>query len=305
MDTLAFGAIKDCRRLTNGTVELVITASVGPRVVRYGFPGGQNLLGEYPDEVVPTPMGPLHLLGGHRLWAAPELMEITYAPDDAPVKVKEEGPLAAVFTQSVDQAGLEKEIRVALDAKGTGVTLRHRITNRRKAAIEIAPWALSVMRDGTAIIPAEPYKSHDEYFLPARPFVLWHYTDLADPRFTFGKKYVRMTALAPVTEPTKIGFGNRQGWVAFAARGELFVKTFPWKDGAAYLDMGCNCEFYTVKKFLEVESLGPLAKVAPGESVEHTERWGLWRNVDTTGDDAALDRALAPVKAFVGGGSAG
>jgi len=302
METTEFSGIKDCRRLANGTVEVVVTASCGPRIVRYGFPGGQNLLGEYPDEVVPTPMGPLRLLGGHRLWAAPELMDITYAPDNGPIAVKEEGPLAAVFAQPVDQAGLEKEIRIALDAKGPGVTLRHRITNRRKAALELAAWALSVMRDGTAIIPAEPYKGHDEYFLPARQFVLWHYTDLADPRFKLGTRYVRMTALAPVTEPTKIGFGNRQGWAAFAAHGQVFVKTFPWKDGGAYPDFGCNCEFYTVKKFLEVESIGPLVTLKPGESVEHVERWGLFANIDATGDDEALDRALAPVKAFVAGG---
>ena len=301
MEKLEYNGIKDCRRLTNGTVELVVTASCGPRIIRYGFPGGQNLLGEYPDEVIPTPMGKYFLYGGHRLWVAPELMEITYAPDNGPIAVKEQGKLAASLRPPVDKAGMEKEIVVALDARGPGVTLTHRLVNRRKAPIRLAPWAISIMRDGTAIIPAEPYKSHDDEFLPARPFVLWHYTDLSDPRFTYGKKYLRMTAIAANNEPTKIGFGNRRGWAAFFARGEVFVKTFPWKDGAEYTDMGCNCEFYTVRKFLEIESVGPLVTLKPGESVEHVERWGLFRDIDASGDDESLDRALAPVRKFVSG----
>ncbi len=46
---------------------------------------------------------------------------------------------------------------------------------------------------GRAIYPQEPYISHTEYLLPARPMVLWHYTDLSDPRFQLGDRFLRLS----------------------------------------------------------------------------------------------------------------
>ena len=34
----------NCIRLSNGTVEVVITTAIGPRVIRYAFIGGDNIL---------------------------------------------------------------------------------------------------------------------------------------------------------------------------------------------------------------------------------------------------------------------
>src|ERR1039458_8429636 len=38
-------------RVSNSEVELVVTGDVGPRVIRFGFVGGQNLLKEYPEQL--------------------------------------------------------------------------------------------------------------------------------------------------------------------------------------------------------------------------------------------------------------
>ena len=46
-------------------------------------------------------------------------------------------------------------------------------------------------------------------------------------------------------------------------------------EGGNYPDGGCSFETYTCKNFLEMESLGELATVAPGESVDHVEHWEL------------------------------
>src|SRR4029450_3223532 len=56
-----------CIRLANDTVELVITTAIGPRVIRYAFLGGDNLLGEVPDLVTKTAFGEWKPWGGHRL----------------------------------------------------------------------------------------------------------------------------------------------------------------------------------------------------------------------------------------------
>ena len=67
-----------CRWLTNGQLRLAVTTERGPRIVFCGLGEGRNLLAETPEFMLPSPNGPLGLLGGHRLWYAPELPERTY-----------------------------------------------------------------------------------------------------------------------------------------------------------------------------------------------------------------------------------
>jgi len=48
----------------------------------------------------------------------------------------------------------------------------HRLTNRSVWGIDVAPWALTIMNGGgEVIVPHEPYRSHDDYLLPARPLL--------------------------------------------------------------------------------------------------------------------------------------
>jgi hypothetical protein len=147
------------------------------------------------------------------------------------------------------------------------------------------------------IVPQEPYRSHDDYLLPARPLALWHYTDLSDRRWRIGKKYIRLKTDATLAEPQKVGIGNKQGWAAYLRNRTLFLKRFPWIDAAAYPDFGSNTETYTAGSFIELETLAPLARLAPGESAAHTERWFLFRNVTVTESEQSVDTALLPLVA--------
>src|SRR6266511_4651945 len=72
-------------------------------------------------------------------------------------------PISIRLEQPVEPGtGIQKAMVVTLDASGTGVTVRHTLTNRGQKPFELAPWALTVMNPGgTAIIPQEPYASHD------------------------------------------------------------------------------------------------------------------------------------------------
>ena len=72
----------------------------------------------------------------------------TYAPDNGPVHISIKGDVL-VATEPVEPlTGLEKQITVKLAATGTHVEVLHRIRNTNKTAIELAPWALSMMAQG-------------------------------------------------------------------------------------------------------------------------------------------------------------
>lgn len=301
MEKVAYFDQPNCYRLSNGTVEAIVTTDIGPRVIRYGFAGGENMLAELPDESVKTEYGVWKPWGGHRLWHAPEAIPRTYVPDNTPIGFQALGDSSARLVQPTEkETGVRKEMTVTLDADGTRLTLRHSITNCGPWDVELAPWALTIMNGaggGTVILPQEPYRSHDEYLLPARAMVLWHYTDLSDPRWQFGKKYVRLNVDAKLKEPQKLGLTDKQGWAAYAHDRTLFVKRFAFSGGGVYPDGMCNCETYTAGSFVEVETLGVLSSLAPGASAEHVEQWYLFKDVEIGDTDESVDAAVAPLVA--------
>lgn len=290
--------LANCLALSNGTVEVVVTTDVGPRVLHYGFAGASNVLGACPEASVETEWGEWKPWGGHRLWTAPEASPRSYSPDDAPVRAEAEGGLGVRLSPPVDaRTGIEKELVVTLDAEGPGVTLRHRITNRGAWRVEAAAWGLTIMRGGgEAIIPQEPFGPHPQSLLPARPLVLWPYTDMGDARFTFGRRLIRFRSDPSKPEPNKIGLMNKQGWAAYRLGETLFVKRFPFEEGARYPDYGCNNEFFTAGSFIEVESLSGLKELEPGESVEHVERWTLHDHFTAGQDEDELDAGLTQLR---------
>lgn len=299
MEKVSYLNQPNCYRLSNASVEAIVTTDVGPRIIRYGFLDQDNLLAEFPDLVTKTSFGDFKPWGGHRLWAAPEANPRTYFPDNVPVQYEIEAENRIRLMPATEpQTGIQKEMTLSLEETGTRLTIHHRITNRGQWPIDLAPWALTIMNGGgEAIFPQEPYISWDDYLLPARPLVLWHYTDLSDPRWTISGKYIRLRTDESLPAPQKAGMTNKQGWAAYLRRGTLFVKRFPYTEGASYPDYGCNNETYTAGPFIEVESLGPLQRLEPGEAAEHTERWYLFANVQAGESEAQLESAIAPLVA--------
>lgn len=284
-----------CLRLSNGEIDLVVATDFGPRILRYGFLGGENILGEYPDLGTPTPWGEWKPRGGHRLWVAPEEMPLSYAPDDTPVSFEIIGERSLQLKQPVDRAGFEKRITVELGASGSAVDVHHRLINRNNGRMRIAPWAITIMRaGGMTLIPQAPFRSHDDCLVPARSVVLWYFTDLTDPRIQLGRKFIRLSTDASRPEPQKIGVANQQGWCAFHhhATRTLFVKQFAYDVDAIYPDFGANNEGYVADDYMEVETLGPLIDLASNDAVSHTERWFLFNNVTLGQTDDEIEQAI-------------
>jgi hypothetical protein len=65
---------------------------------------------------------------------------------------------------------------------------------------------------------------------------------------------------------------------------------------AVYPDFGCSFETFTNNEFLEMETLGPLARVAPGQVAEQVEHWSLHKDAGVHElTDAELDRVVLPL----------
>jgi hypothetical protein len=295
LTTISYKGWDTCYKLANDRVELVVTGDVGPRVIHFGFVDGDNAFYEDPALLGKVGGDTWVNYGGHRLWHAPEVQPRTYMPDNGPITMTEHATFVR-FVQPVEPAtGIQKELDVALDPGEARATVTHRLRNTNLWAVELAPWAISVMAEGgTAILPFPPRGPHTENLLPSHSFTLWAYTDMQDPRWTWGTRFALLRQDPGNAHPQKAGLWAPDGWAAYANHGELFVKAVTPQPGMAYPDLGCNVEAFTDAVMLEVETLGPLTRLAPGATVEHVERWHLFEDVPAPQDDADVEAHVLP-----------
>jgi hypothetical protein len=289
-------------RIANRTSLLLVLAKVGPRILYYGLHGGENQLHEFLDHAGLIGDGQYHSYAGHRLWVSPEV-ERTYYPDNFPVQVTQlrEGiRFIAPMENAPPGTGLQKEVEVRLASEGTHVTLLHRVKNQGSVPTEMAPWALTVMEGGgRAILPLPPRQAMSkQHLLPEGVVGLWSYTDLADARWKLGTQYLQLTTEASPEARFReqmLGLYNPSGWAAYFRSGHLFVKRAAPELGRTYPDFGCNFETYTEPGFLELETLGPLRTLKPGETAEHVEHWWLFKDVPAGESEAWIEQVVLPL----------
>ena len=293
---VAYKGWKNNLQISNGTVELIVTLDVGPRVMRYGFVGGENLFKEFNEQMGKTGESEWQARGGHRLWHAPEDLKRTYELDNAPIKYEKLGTNGVRLIQAVESnTKLQKEMDITLEYSGSKVLVVHRLRNTAMWDIELAPWALTMMaQGGTEIIPLPPKIPHPQGLLPVSQIITWPYTDMSDSRWHWGKHYITFSQ-DNNKGPNKIGMAHKLGWVAYLLRGNLFIKGFGYEEGRHYADSGSNFETFSNQDFLEIETLGPIQRIAPGKTIEHTERWWLLKGVSNDLSDAGIGRNIRPM----------
>jgi hypothetical protein len=293
-EIISFGGWPNCIRLSNEKVELIATLDVGPRIVRFGFIGGQNFFHLIPDHAGKTGGDTWTMYGGHRLWIAPENIPLSYYPDNFPIQYSLEND-RLLLSQKESTTGIVKQMEISLSADEAAATVVHRFIHEGGSPIELATWGLSVLAPGgRAIVPQEPYGEGDDYLLPCRSMALWNYTLMNDPRWVWGNRYIQAKHDSRYTSEQKIGLLNKEKWAAYYLNGEVMIKHFQYDAEAKYPDFMSNNEVYINGNFLEIETLGPLINLMPGDVTEHQERWTLAR--EFVGDtDEMIDKSVRPL----------
>jgi hypothetical protein len=223
---------------------------------------GRDVAIDFPDS------GTFRFHGGHRLWAAPEIPSITYAPDDHQCEVSA-GDDELTITAPADASGFVKQLSVGLD--GNGLAVDHRLTNAAPESASVAAWAITQFRlGGVALLPIAPSVAGDE-LQADRSLVLWSYTDLTDPRLSWQPS---AAVVAATTGPRfKIGSGPNPGRLGYLIDGQLFTKEILSAGVGPYADRGAVGQVFVEDSFCELESVGPIVTLEPGSSITHREFW--------------------------------
>ena len=286
-------------KLATRALELVVTTAVGPRVASFRSLAGRsrNLFLEFPTDE--KRYHGYYLRGGHRLWHSPEDIVRTYQPDDDPLAVKLLPMGVALTPPGESKTGLQKGMKVELLGERT-VKVTHTLTNRGLWAVECAPWALTMLRPGGhAVLPLLPKGDHARGdLLPTYALVPWTFTDLSLPVWQAHRDFIGV-AVAKASYAQKLGITNYPGWSAYWLEGATFVKYAPVIAGANYPDLGSCFELFTNGAVVELETLGPLVRLAPGRTTTHVEFWTVLDGLPKPDSDAAFAKSLAPaVKAW-------
>lgn len=205
------------------------------------------------------------------MWRAPEIPGVMYQPNDRGVVVAFDG-------QRLDAAGLPDREgvhkRMILEHSDGTLVVDHEISNLGAEAVDLAPWAIAQLAPGGVAYVLHLMQLADAHGVaPNRSLVLWPYTDLGAPEFAFGPS---LTAVAASDRPErmKVGLSNERGWLAYLSERELFIK---WSHvhiaTERYVDRNASVQCYRDERFLELETLGPLATLHPGDTVSHRETW--------------------------------
>lgn len=268
------------RSLSNSFLRLDYLTTIGPRLVRLVPAGTEiNLLAETPAVCWDTPFGVYHVRGGHRLWAAPQNDLSTAIPDNDPLQI-EELPSGIRLVQPLEApTGLSKAIEVRLNPECAALTLTHTLTNRGVWPIELSPWAITQLPlGGTHFVPLLDPRPGLDRNQPNRMVTLWSYARWDDPRLKIAQDFLSVSAL-PGAGEFKVGLSNHTGWAGYLHRGIFLCKRFTPSAGP-YPDGGSNTEIFVNNQFTELETLGPLVRLLPGEAVSHNEEWQVYQQPD-------------------------
>jgi len=277
-----------CLRLARGGLAVTVTVDVGPRVIAFTSDGGPSPFALTPDLTIDRPgLATFRMHGGHRLWCAPEVPEMTYLPDDRPVEVRS-GPEGATFGSFEPRTGIRKELRISIG--DAGVVVDHVLRNQGASPVRHAPWAITMLTlGGEAWIPQSQDPLDPGGFQGNRSIVLWPYSLLTDERLVVGDRLLRVRAPEGVPGRFKLGTQANPGWLAYRLGAQLFVKRARHLPGSEYVDLGASAQCYVGDRFIEVETLGPIVTLQPGGSTEHRETWSL----HTVGADADPEATIA------------
>jgi hypothetical protein len=281
MITKAFLGL-DCVEFTFDEINLLATRSVGPRILSLEFKNSSNIFAELPDQYLEFQNGKKYnFFGGHRLWSAPEIPEITYSPENTPVEVSHENGIVSMVKEADPVTGIRKEIRIQPSRFENTLIIDHVLKNESEISITIAPWAITQLKvEGTAILPFNESVEKENPYLPNRSLILWPYSDLYDKRISYSNEYIVVHS-ALGGGPLKLGIPNSQNWLAYLHNNILFVKITKNHGKNCELDMGAAGQCYCNDKFIELESLGRLKTLSPGDDIGHREIWKLAKvNID-------------------------
>ena len=286
-----------CISMDNGKIKVIILSDVGPRIIYCG-PAVKdvNVFHQRKGQQGVVNVKEWMIYGGHRLWHSPQAGFRPNQPDNSPVPYIIDKNSVEMNVPEEAQTKIQKHLFITIADDEPRVIIRHRIYNRGLWPIKISTWGMSCMcENGLTILPV-PMEKTPDYF-PNFSIAYWPWTKPNDSRFVLGEKYMTLRQDTQNSQWFKIAYRNTENWGAYLFDGYLFVKSYFLDRNAEYPDFNSSFAVYTDNDMVELETMGPLTLVEPGEYTEHTEEWFLCEDIAFPANEKEIEQTIAkPIK---------
>lgn len=285
--------------MDNGLVEAVVVPEIG-RVMQFRFRGEEGTFWDQPElhGKSPDPDSPeWGNFGGDKAWPAPQSEWGVVSPrsgppprafDSMPYETETacDGDAVLLVSPVDPHYGIRVRRQVRLVPGEPEMRIRTRFEKIRGDSVKVAVWIVTQLRDPVRVFGiATPSGS-----MPAGYVPLWE----GLPK----DLHIEDSLFSLVRDPVggrKIG--TEGGCLLWVGREHMLLMTSTRRPDAVYADRGSSSEVWTNPdplKYVELELLGPLAELKPGESTETEVGYRLFRRWEP---DEALDaraRRLLP-----------
>lgn len=272
-----------CVKLSNGILDVVVSVDFGPRILSFSFTGEENLFYTDPSHSYQISLEPLDgkpqtfmYYGGHRLWMSRERSVKTILADNEPVVYSILPESVRFLPPRPKSSDFQVGFELILGDDVSDIMVIHTAKNCAREARYCSLWPITMLAgDGIAVLP----QNSDETtpFRPNRSVALWPGTDIRDERLFAGNRFLTICQKNGNEKTLKVGCNNVFGWEAFVGPKYTFMKRFVYSQKAVYPDFGCSSEVRLYKDFAELQSLSPVYRVEPGQSIRHVENLSLFR----------------------------
>lgn len=250
-----FDSHENCLWLDNGIIELVVCLEQ-LRILRYGFPGRENVLQEGEE--------------GHSvLLRTPKVL----APHTGLCRY-EANAHGAVITAPANENGLALSLDIALTHGSSVVSVVHKVVNTGET-IRVALCASTAMEEGGMAVIPQPTNDTDDG--PDGIIAVWPDTNMSDPRIHWGTDHILVQQAN--MKPQRFGVSASDGVVAYFNMGGLFVLRFPIEEGAPYPDLGCSLVVYTTEDMTELNAQSPFTVLEKGQELTYAESFTLYDDI--------------------------
>ena len=273
----------DCYSISNQHVRIVVVPQIGGRIMEYSL-DGENAIWQNDAELGKTSGRDIgktwHNYGGYKAWNAPLSRNETYIdyfydsqPSIAEILPDRSG--IRVTVSPIDNRGLQFIREISLSPVTTRVRIVEKMKNISEHEVEWSIWGVSQVNTPCWII-----------------FPIGRNT-----KFTKGWQniYLDKDTTSQIKQQGNLGIMEykgiaenwktdaRAGWMAYIK--DRLAYTIHWGMrlvGVTYPDNGCDAEFFTAARsyaggYAEMEIMGPLVKLKPGEETQIIQDWFLSR----------------------------
>jgi len=276
VDHLEYHGWTNALRLFNPQAQVIVVPEIG-RVMSFRLTSGENIFWE--DRSLDGKGGDQTgkewiNFGGDKTWPAPEADWGKHtgrkewmppaAFDSMPVKASIEGN-EVVLTSPVDpDYGIRTIRRVRLFGDSLHIETSYERVSGEPSKVGV--WVITQFKEPVAICVAARTNS---------VFAGGYYIFGNEPWPQLERKARHIVMTRDPKSPHKMGTDTRQLlWIG--ERETCFITS--WSQGNEYPDRGASAEVYTnpdPKKYVELETLGPLSWMKPGDRVKETQNYLL------------------------------